>query len=183
VTVAVGRRRFSFILPRPWPYPDATEIVRRSGHVWQNLRTLTWRERLASGPRNHLDTVYRAVAPNRFGYRIVGRAEAVVIGTRRWDRSSAHGSWEVSQQLPALRQPVPFWSDVRDAHVVGLPTVRGHRALRITFFDPATPAWFSVVLDQRTLRTLSLQMLAAAHFMRHVYRGFNRPLKLEPPAK
>lgn len=182
VTVAVGRRRFEFILPRPWPHSDATELVRRSGQVWRNLRTLVWRERLGSG-HNHLDTVYRAVAPNRFGYRIAGGAEAVVIGTRRWDRSSAQGSWEVSRQLPALRQPVPFWSDVRDAHVVGSPTVRGHRAWRITFFDPATPAWFSVDLDQRTLRTLSLQMLAAAHFMRHVYRGFNQPLKLEPPTR
>ena len=182
VTVAVGRRRFQFIIPRPWPRSDATELVRRSGQVWRDLRTLVWRERLGSG-RNHLDTEYRAVAPNRFGYRIAGGAEAVVIGTRRWDRSSAHGSWEASRQLPALRQPVPFWSGVRDARVVGSPTVRGHGAWRITFFDPATPAWFSVVLDQQTLRTLSLRMLAAAHFMRHVYRGFNRPLKLEPPAR
>ena len=60
-------------------------------------------------------------------------------------------------------------------------TVRGHRAWRVTFFDPRTPAWFSAVLDQRTLRTLELQMLTTAHFMHHVYRAFNEPLRLVPP--
>jgi hypothetical protein len=182
VTVRRHRqRRYSFTLPTPIPHPDATALVRRSGRVWRSLRTLVWSERLASGPRNRLDTVYRSVAPDRFAYRIAGGAEAVVIGDRRWDRASRSDGWARSLQQPPLRQPVPFWTAVRDAHVIGAPTVRGHRVWRVTFFDPGTPAWFSVDLDQTTLRTLSLQMLAAAHFMQHVYRGFNRPLALEPP--
>ena len=184
IAVSVGRdrqRRYSFTLPTT--IPDATALVRRSGRVWRSLKTLVWSERLASSPRNRLDTVYRAVAPDRFSYRIAGGAEAVVIGGRRWDRASPSAGWARSLQQPPLRQPVPFWTAVRDAHVIGAPTVRGHRVWRVTFFDPGTPAWFSVDLDQTTLRTLSLQMLAAAHFMQHVYRGFNQPLALEPPTE
>lgn len=183
VTVRRGleRREFRFDLPRPWPAADATDLVRRSGRVWRNLRTLVWHERLASDPRHVINTVWRAVAPNRFGYRIVGGAEAVVIGSRRWDRGSPTDSWRRSTQEPELRQPVPFWSDVRAAHVVGSTTVHGHPAWRVTFFDPRTPAWFSAALDKQTLRTLELEMTATAHFMRHVYRAFNEPLQVQPP--
>jgi hypothetical protein len=185
VTVAVGRgaqqRRFRFVLPRTWPLPDATALVRRSGRVWRRLKTLVWHERLASSPDHALRTVYRAVAPNSFSYRIAGGAQAVVIGSRRWDRTSPTGSWQRSLQQPPLRQPVPFWSDVRDAHVVGSPIVRGRPAWRVTFFDPRTPAWFTVTLDKQTLRTLELRMVTTAHFMHHVYVAFNEPLKLEPP--
>ena len=184
VAVTVGRhgkRRYSFSLPTPIAHPEATALVRRSGRVWRRLRTLAWSERLASSPHNRLETEYRSVAPDRFAYRIAGGAEAIVIGGRRWDRSSPSGRWARSAQQPPLRQPVPFWAAVRDAHVVGAPTIRGHRVWRVTFFDPGSPAWFSVDLDQTTLRTLSLRMLAAAHFMDHVYRGFDQPLALEPP--
>jgi hypothetical protein len=186
VTVAVGRgarqRRFQFVLPRTWPPPDATALVRRSGRVWRNLKTLVWHERLASSPDRVLRTVYRAVAPHSLSYHIARGPQAVVIGTRRWDRASPTGSWQPSSQQPPLRQPVPFWSAVRDAHVVGSGIVRGRPVWRVTFFDPRTPAWFSVALDKQTLRTLELRMVATAHFMHHVYGPFNEPLKLEPPS-
>jgi hypothetical protein len=185
VTVAIGRgaqeRRFRFVLPRAWPPPDATALVRRSGRVWRNLKTLVWHERLASSPDRVLRTVYSAVAPSSLSYRIAGGPQAVVIGTRRWDRASPTDSWQRSSQQPPLRQPVPLWSAVRDAHVVGSGIVRGRPVWRVTFFDPRTPAWFTVALDKRTLRTLELRMVATAHFMHHVYGQFNEPLKLEPP--
>jgi hypothetical protein len=185
VALTIGRgserRRFAFVLPRAWPPADATELVRRSGRVWRNLRTLVSRERLASDPHHELRTVYRMVAPDRFSYEIDGGAAAIVIGNRRWDRSSSTASWERSAQQPRLRQPAPFWSDVRDAHIVASPSVRGHRTWRITFFDPRTPAWFTVVLDRRSLRTLDLHMVTTAHFMHDVYGPFNQPLQLSPP--
>jgi hypothetical protein len=185
VTVTVGRgaqqRRFPFVLPRTWPPPDATALVRRSGRVWRRLKTLVWRERLASGPSRVLRTVYSALAPSSLSYRITGGPQAVVIGTRRWDRATPTGSWQRSSQQPPLRQPIPFWSAVRDAHVVGSEIVRGRPVWRVTFFDPRTPAWFSVALDKQTLRTLELRMVATAHFMHHVYGPFNEPLTLEPP--
>jgi hypothetical protein len=185
VTVMLGKgvnhRHLVFDLPHAWPPADATALVRRSARVWRSLQTLVWHERLASGSHHTIKTVWRSAAPNRLRYDIAGGASAVVIGNRRWDRTSPTAAWQRSSQRPALRQPVPFWSDVRDARVVGSTTVRGRRAWRVTFFDPRTPAWFSAVLDRRTLRTLELQMLATAHFMHHVYRAFNEPLRLSPP--
>jgi hypothetical protein len=59
--------------------------------------------------------------------------------------------------------------------------VRGDRAWRITFFDPRTPAWFTVVLDKKTLRTLDLRMVTTAHFMHDVYGPFNQPVQLRAP--
>ena len=184
-TVLIGRgterRRLEFALPRAWPPADATALVRRSGLVWRHLRTLVSHERLASGPRRSIRTVYRMVAPDRFSYEIAGGATAIVIGSRRWDRISPTASWQHSPQQPPLRQPAPFWSDLRDAHIVASPSVRGDRAWRITFFDPRTPAWFTVVLDKQTLRTLDLRMVTTAHFMHDVYGPFNQALQLRPP--
>lgn len=181
VTISRERRRFEFVLPRAWPPADATALVRRSGRVWRNLRALVSHERLASDPRHAIRTVYRMVAPDRLRYEIAGGAEAVVIGNRRWDRASSIGSWQRSSQHPSLPQPLPFWSGVRDAHIVASPSVRGRRVWRITFFDPQTPAWFRVLLDRRTLRTLDLRMVTAAHFMHDIYGPFNQPLRLRPP--
>jgi hypothetical protein len=181
VTISRERRRFEFVLPRAWPPADATALVRRSGRVWRNLRALVSHERLASDPRHAIRTVYRLVAPDRLGYEIAGGSAAVVIGNRRWDRASSTSSWQRSSQHPPLTQPLPFWSGVRDAHIVASPSVRGRRVWRITFFDPQTPAWFTVLLDRRTLRTLDLRMVTAAHFMHDVYGPFNQPLRLRPP--
>jgi hypothetical protein len=185
VTVTIGegaeQRSIDFALPHPWPHADANALVRRSGRVWRNLRTVVWRERLASDARHSINTVYGAVAPDRLSYRIRGGAAAVVIGIRRWDRATPNGPWRRSFQRPPLRQPVPFWSGVRNAHIVASPTVRGHRTWLITFFDPRTPAWFTVTLDKTTLRTLDLRMATTAHFMHHVYGPFNQPLQLRPP--
>ncbi len=86
------RRRLAFALPRAWPPADATALVRRSGLVWRHLSTLVSHERLASGPRRSIHTVYRMVAPDRFGYEIAGGATAIVIGSRRWDRTSPRPS-------------------------------------------------------------------------------------------
>jgi hypothetical protein len=183
ITVTIGRerKRLAFVLPRAWPPADATAVVRRSGRVWRNLRALVSHERLASDPRHAIRTVYRIVAPDRLGYDIAGGTGAVVIGNRRWDRASSTSSWQRSTQHPSLRQPLPFWSGVRDAHIVASPSVRGRRVWRITFFDPQTPAWFTVLIGRQTLRTLDLRMVTAAHFMHDVYGPFNQPLRLGPP--
>jgi hypothetical protein len=120
--------------------------------------------------RRRSGAVKRSSAPN----------EPTTSG-RRWDRASPTDSWHRSAQQPPLRQPVPFWSDVADAHVIGSITLRGRPAWHVTFFDPETPAWFAAVLDKQTLRTLDLRMVTTAHFMHHVYGGFNQQQRLEPP--
>src|SRR5207302_1787646 len=113
--------------------------------------------------------------PNLLTYRIVGGPQAVIIGGTRWDRPAPGGRWERSQLEP-IPEPVPFWGGdpVRNAHLLG----RGH----LSFYDPSLPAWFELRIDPRTGRLLRLRMTATAHFMRHRYSGFDRPVRIVPPA-
>jgi hypothetical protein len=108
-----------------------------------------------------------------------GGSDAIIIGDRRWDRDSPGGKWERSSQTP-LRQPVPFWTSVNDAHLLGTTRVAGRPAWRVSFYDAQIPAFFAIAIDKKTLRTLDLGMTTAAHFMHHRYTGFNAPVTIAP---
>jgi len=181
VTVRIGRTPYRFDLPK-LPAPGATAIVARAADTWNSLRTLVWRERLASSPSDVLVTEYRAVAPHSLSYTIEGASAAVIIGGTRWDRPSPTGRWASSPQNPPLRQPQPFWHGVTAAHILGTARVGSHAVWRVSFFDPSTPSWFEASIDKKTYRTLTLDMIAAAHFMHHVYGPFDAPIELHPPA-
>ncbi len=172
--------RWQVALPATWPPPDASALLARAGRVWRSLRSLSFRESLGSGTGRVVRSTWQLQAPDRLAYQVSGGWAAVVVGGRRWDRSPSGGRWVPSPQTP-LTQPVPFWVSVRDAHVLGTATVQGRPAWRVSFFDPDTPAWFSVVLDRKTLRTLELRMITTAHFMHDVYGSFNATPAIRPP--
>ena len=179
VTVLVaGSRPVRFDVPAG-PKPSSA-LVGRARRAFENLKSVVIQEHLASSPTQRVFTTWRLVAPNRLAYTTSGGARAVVIGPRRWDKFGAR-PWEESAQTP-LHQPAPWWSPRwRDAKAVGSTTANGRRATVVTFFDPALPAWFEVAVDPKTALPLQLRMTAAAHFMRHRYSGFNRPLRIAPP--
>jgi len=180
VTVRIGAEAYRFVLPPPRA-PDGTAIVQRADETWNALQTLVWHERLASSPTNALRTVYEAVAPHTLAYTIAGHSAAVIIGGTRWDRPTPTARWGKSEQNPQIRQPQPFWDEVTNARVLGSGRIGSHRVWRVSFFDPATPAWFEAWIDRATHRTLVLDMVAAAHFMHHVYGPFDAPLHVAPP--
>src|SRR5581483_10462310 len=76
------------------PFPAAGAPARagrlrsaRAGlRTWRALRTLVFRERLASSPSAVIQTTWRVAAPSRFAYDIEGGASGIAIGARRWDR-------------------------------------------------------------------------------------------------
>jgi hypothetical protein len=181
VAVRFSGRSYRLQLPTRRDLPDGTRIVERAGDVWRALKTLVWKERLASSPVNVLSTVYKAVAPDELSYTIAGQSAAVIIGERRWDRPSPTAAWVESAQIPPLQVPLPFWYSVSDAHVLGSTRVAGRPVWTISFFDPTTPAWFTAEIDKKTSRTLELWMIAAGHFMHHRYLAFNSPMRLRPP--
>jgi hypothetical protein len=181
VTVSIGGASYRFDLPR-LPAADGTALVAKATDTWNALRTLVWRERLASSPTNVLHTVYRAVAPHSLAYSIRGRSSSVIIGGDRWDRATPTSPWEKSSQDPPLDQPQPFWDEATNAHVVGTGQIGSHRVTRVSFFDPTTPAWFEAAIDPQSGRTLELDMTAASHFMHDVYGPFDAPFELHPPA-
>jgi hypothetical protein len=60
-------------------------------------------------------------------------------------------------------------------------SVDGRPAWRISFFDPGTPGWFTILVDKATMHTLDIRMTAIAHFMHDVYGPFNAPISITPP--
>jgi hypothetical protein len=180
VTVRLDGVPYRFVLPR-LPAPDATAAVARATDTWNALETLVWHERLASSPTNALHTVYTAVAPHSVGYDIAGGSSAIIIGGKRWDRSSSNAPWVESVQSPPVRQPQPFWNEVTDAHLLGTGRIGSHPVLHVSFFDPSTPSWFEAWIDRGTGRTLRLDMIAASHFMRDLYGPFDSSVTLTPP--
>ena len=175
IDVDVAGTLWAVALPSPWPPLDASRVVARAAHVWRSLHTLAFSDRLGSDATHVVVSEWHAVAPNRLSYVIRGGYSAVIVGGKRWDRPPG-GRWIESAQTP-VRQPVPVWQSATDAHVVG-----GIGAtLRITFYDPRTPAWFAITVDARTIRTLDLRMTTTAHFMHERYSAFNAPLAIRPP--
>lgn len=175
-----GSPPVAFSLPAR-PRPGAA-IVARAARATRALRSLVYTEALRSGPTGGLLTTWSLKAPDEVEYRIKGGADAVVLGTKRWDRDRAGAPWRRSQQLPALRVPQPAWGEVAtNAHVLGQGAVRGKPVWIVSFANPTTPAWFTAWIDKRTSLPLQLRMTAAAHFMFHRYVAFNQPLTIRPP--
>ncbi len=160
----------------------AAAIVARASLATRKLKSLVYKEALRSGPTGGLLTTWSLQAPDQVEYRIRGGAEAVVLGTRRWDRDRPGTPWRRSQQLPALRVPQPAWgSTATNAYLLREGRVGGRPVWVVSFANPTTPAWFTVWIDRGTSRPLRLHMTAASHFMDHRYLSFDRPLRITPP--
>jgi hypothetical protein len=184
ITVVVGGkrpRRATFVLPRVWPPPPAGLLVARAARVWRSLHSLVDRDTLSDG-RYAGTTVWKIVAPDRIAYHTRDSGDAVIIGARRWDRSPGRSTWTESTQLP-VRQPVPDWVGAVDARLLGTVRVRGRPARRVSFFDPGTPGWFTILVEQGTLHTVDVRMIATAHFMHDRYGPFDAPIRIVPPSR
>jgi hypothetical protein len=175
-----GSKPVAFDIPaRPRP---AAAIVSRAAQATKKLKSLVYTESLRSSPAGGLLTTWTLKAPNEVEYRIRGGAEAIVLGTRRWDRDRAGAPWRRSKQLPALDVPQPAWgSRATNAYVLRDGRVGGRPVWVVSFANPSTPAWFTAWIDRNSYRPLRLHMTAAAHFMTHRYLAFDRPLTIEPP--
>jgi copper transport protein len=172
VRVSVGSR--SMVFHVPGSAPDALRLVRAATRAFRRLRSVTYVERLASGPNDRIVTRFVLEAPNRVEYRIVHGPAAIVIGERRWDRT---GTRWVESASSILSQPSPAWgTTITNAHVLA----RSRRSVVVSFLNPAVPAWFTVRFDRRLLPRTA-DMTATAHFMHHVYSGFDAPRQIFPP--
>ncbi len=166
--VRVGIRTLTFDLPAR--APDGRAELARVTHAFRNAKTIVFDETLASTPTNAQTTRFVLVAPDRLSYRTRGGPAAIVIGTKRWDRDTAHDPWLPSQQT-RLAVTQPYWRTARNIHLVA-PGV-------LTFLDPSIPAVFR--LDVSGARLERLGMTAAAHFMVDHYVGFGGPASVSPP--
>lgn len=167
-------------LPTTWPPPDGAALLARAGAVWRSLRSLSFSESLASGTGYVALSTWRMQAPDRIAYSVKDGWAGIVVGDTRWDKGPGAKHW-VSSPQTRLTQPKPGWVKVTDAHVLGSATVRGRPAWRVSFYDPGTPGWFTVLVDKTTLRIYQVRMTATAHFMRDDYASFNATPPIVPP--
>ena len=171
----------SFPLPAAWPPPTAAGIVSRAASAWRALRSVAISDSLGDG-QIVLQTQWQIVAPDRVAYQIAGGGgAAVIIGNRRWDRPAGGKSWLLSPQAPVV-QPQPFWESQTDAHLLGTVSSQGRPAWKVSFFDPLTPGWYTIVVDKATMHTTEMWMTASVHFMHETYSAFNAPISITPPA-
>jgi copper transport protein len=154
----------------------ADALVRRARAVYRALRSVSYRERLASDVTHAIVAHWILEKPNRVEYSIPGGAQGIIIGAKRWDREKPDGRWIESAQTP-LPQPAPQWTYATNAHVLAQTST----TTTVSFVDPSVPAWFTVTFDRRTLRPRVLRMTASAHFMVDTYRAFNEPPVIRPP--
>jgi copper transport protein len=172
-------RSVAFPFTGAWPPPSGTAFLRRATRVFRGLSSVVYLEHLASGPDDALQTTWKLVAPDRIEYAIRGGAGGIVIGGMRWDRAAPGAEWQRSETTP-LEQPFPPWG-TRLANARLLREAGGRFTL--SWLDPEVPAWFTATFDRRTALPSELRMTAAAHFMRHRYAAYNRPIKIEPPPR
>jgi copper transport protein len=168
--VSVGDRTLAFDISTA--APDATAILGRITHAYRASRTIVFDETLASSPTNAQTTRFTVVAPHNLSYETRGGPGAIVIGTRRWDRSTRSAPWQPTSQTP-IDVTTPYWTRPTNAHLVGPNT--------ITFLDRQIPAFFHVTF--RGSRPTVSHMTAAAHFMTDRYVGFDVPAVVSPPSR
>jgi hypothetical protein len=177
VRVGVGGTSLTFRVPdtlRP-----AAGRLNQLLRDYEGLSSIVIDEHLSSGPASLQVTRFREQAPDRMAYEIVADTneklagtQGIVIGERRWDRLPG-GEWLPGPQS-RLDLPSAYWTDkARNAFFDGDD--------EITFYDPTFPGWFRVRFDSETGHVTRLRMVATAHFMEHVYSGFDRPLSISPP--
>jgi copper transport protein len=166
--------RTTFAVP-PAPKPGAA-LLRRIENRYGSLSSVFYLERLASSPSQVVNALWRLEGPNRLSYQIPGGAEGIVIGNRRWDRSTPDGAWQESAQ-EQLPQPATLWSETANPHVVASDA----DTTTLTFLGPETPAYFEVTVDKRSLLPRTVRMTAASHFMVDRYVRFNAPRAIYPP--
>jgi copper transport protein len=173
VAVTLSGRTVPFRLPTR--SRSARSLVRDATAVFRSLDTVSYVERLSSGPGRTIVTDWRLQAPDRLAYAIRRGAAGIVIGNRRWDRTG--GRWRESS-TQRLRMPEPVWGQgSSNARLLRLTK----RVAVVSMLDRSLPAWFTIRFDRRTLRPRSLVMTAAAHFMHHRYTSFDRPFRIRPP--
>ena len=176
VTVAHGSSKLSFDFGAP---RAAAQLVKRVTRAYRDARSVVYDQHIATSLASPVQTRWVEVAPDSFSYDITGGASAVVIGTKRWDRLPG-APWKRSTTV-ITAGPTPLWTygPITNAYLLR----QGPRTFVASFLGAnlTYPAWFTIVVDRRTLHVVKLQMTAAAHFMHVRYVSWNGSTSIRPP--
>jgi copper transport protein len=183
VAVPDRDRRFVAKLPARWEARSGRQPRRQveaAQHAMRSLRSVREVERVTSGPGSYARTAYQLRAPHRMSFTTSGGTRVVVLGERRWFRSSdtqwTRGSY--GSGIPFSLRRWFRWT----TYATAVRVLRRHRRVtELALMDPATPVWVRLIVDDRTHRVLRERMISTGHFMRSRFFAFNRPVSIQPP--
>ena len=180
-------RTFTTTLPADWRAGQgatARQLLDRAEATMRSLRSFRETERVTSGPGTFALTRYRLRAPDRLAYSTNTGVETIQIGAIQW----AH-----TRGLPFTRTRVPGglpfrtrswfrWTPyARSVQLLGRRRLAGRPVAELALFDPGTPVWFRLLIDERSGRVLREQLVARSRFITHRYHGFDAPVSIRPP--
>jgi hypothetical protein len=140
---------------------------------------VVYREHLASDPTHAITTIWTLASPGSVEYAIVGGAQGIVIGRRRWDRVSRKAPWTFSVSERLAQPAAPWGSRVRDVRMVG----RTATGVTLSWVDPAIPAWYTGTFGRARALPTTVLMTAPAHFMEQRFLTYNAPVTIAPPPR
>jgi hypothetical protein len=170
-------RTLAFPVATSWPPPPGTAFLTRATRAFGELRSVVYREHLASDPTHAITSTWKLVAPDRVAYAVDDGSQGIVIGRRRWDRAASDEPWTLSASVLLSQPSAPWGARFTDVHVVR--ESRGSRTL--SWVDPAIPAWYTATFDRSSGRPRTLRMTASAHFMQHLYLAYDTPVRITTP--
>jgi hypothetical protein len=166
------------------PLQAAQALLARTDQVTNRLRSMVMQQVVTAG-QPPVRTRWEFQAPDRMHYLAVGDIETYRVGTIRWDRHVG-GRWQTSDLTPreAFRWPDSRYAQEGwDAVVIGHDKVAGQSCAVVTFWDAYPNATFRLWIDQRSGRTLRLELLRPGGFEYDDFADFNAGPPVIPPGK
>lgn len=187
VRVRRGHERHEVRLPARWREDEgarARRILSRAQRAMRALETLRQTEVVTSAPGYTGTTQFSFDAPDRMRWESEA-ATGIVVENREWLRT-ADLPWSerpAAKELP-VRPGKRFRWDVflPSARLLDVKRDRGRRVADLAFFDYGYPVWYRMRVDLETNRVLTARLTTPANRIEHRYYGFDKPLRIEPPA-
>jgi copper transport protein len=171
-------RMLAFPVATSWPPPSGAAFLNGATRAFGRLRSVVYREHLASDPAHAITSTWKLVAPDRVEYAVDDGSQGIVIGRRRWDRSAPGEPWTRSTSVVLSQPSAPWGTRFDDVHVVR----ESHGEQTLSWLDPVVPAWYTATFDRTSGRPRALKMTASAHFMQHLYLAYDTPVRIVAPA-
>ncbi len=163
--------------------PAALRLLAQARAAYAATRSWRTVEQIADGAGNVVVTAIEAAVPDRLRYRTSAGAEAILIGSRRYQRQSG-GRWVQDRlTLPqAVTGPFIFYLEQVETAALGRTEQCGSEECQIVLWEaPGRAATFAGWIGRRTMQVHRLLMVASGHFMTAELRGVNIPLQITPP--
>lgn len=189
-TVASNRHPVDVTVEAPLPAPDGARQFARTTTAMEQLRSARVREDLTDKEDGNVVTSeYTFQAPDRMRWEVTsGGSTRIAVGQTGYIKSRQGEPFE-SYEWPGDGFTWPtgfyesFWQDRAAVRLLGSETLDGVDTTVVGWVQPSYPAWYRMWVSEDTSRVRRLEMRAEGHIMDQVYRAYDEPVTVEPPAE